>query len=68
MLENAVPLSQRCPGQIVTAKALSLDSLMPNTVALMASQHAVILPGANLFSMYLKMPGRKDARTPEKPV
>ena len=68
MLENKVPLSQRLPGQIVTAKALSLDSLMPNTVALMASQDAVILPGANLFSMYLKMPSRKDARTSEKPV
>ena len=46
----------------------ALNSLMPNTVALMASQHAVIFPGANLFSMYLKMPGRKDARTSEKPV
>jgi len=68
MLENEVPLPQRIPGQIVTVKALSLNSLMPNTVALMASQHAVILPGANLFSMYLKMPGRKDARTSEKPV
>jgi len=57
------------PGQIVTAKALSLNSLMPNTVALMASQRAVILPGANLFFVYSwKMLGRKDARKSEKPV
>ena len=31
-----------------------------------ASQDAVILSGANPFSMYLKMPGSEDARTPEK--
>jgi len=34
-----------------------------------ASQDAVIIPGASPFIMHLvKMPCRKDAHTPEKPV
>ena len=31
------------------------------------SQDAVIIPGASLSSLSMKMPGRKDARTSEKP-
>jgi len=38
----------------------------PGPFIVIASQDAVILSGANPFSMYLKMPGSEDARTPEK--
>jgi len=40
------------PGQIVKRKALSLNSLMPNTVALIASKDAVIIPG-QISSLYI---------------
>jgi len=34
----------------------------------MASHNAVVSSGANLFYFFFEMPGRKDARTPEKPL
>ena len=38
------------------------------SIYIMASHNAVIPSGADLFFLFFEMPGRKDARTPEKPL